>query len=87
MDTSEYACFRRPGHRVTGDRSSQDRQRRDGVDVVHAIIDDHSRLAYAEIHPDAKQATVAASSTEHSPSTPSTGSGRGPARREAAALV
>ncbi len=59
MDTSEYARFQRPGHRVTGDRSSQDRQHHDGVDVVHAIIDDHSRLAYAEIHPDAKQATVA----------------------------
>ena len=30
MDTSEYARFQRPGHRVTGDRSSQDRQHRDG---------------------------------------------------------
>jgi transposase InsO family protein len=59
MDTSEYARFRRPGHRVTGDRSSQDRRHQDGVDVVHAIIDDHSRLAYAEIHADAKAATVA----------------------------
>jgi transposase InsO family protein len=59
MDTSEYARFARPGHRVTGDRSSQDRQHRDGVDVVHAIVDDHSRLAYAEIHPDARAATVA----------------------------
>ena len=58
MDTSEYARFQRPGHRVTGDRSSQDRQHHDGVDVVHAIIDDHSRLAYAEIHTDAKRATV-----------------------------
>jgi transposase InsO family protein len=58
MDTSEYARFQRPGHRVTGDRSSQDRQHQDGVDVVHAIIDDHSRLAYAEVHADAKQATV-----------------------------
>jgi transposase InsO family protein len=60
MDTSEYARFQRPGHRVTGDRSSQDRQHRDGVDFVHAIIDDHSRLAYAEIHPDQRAATVAA---------------------------
>ena len=58
MDTSEYVPFRRPGHRVTGDRSSQDRQHRDGVDVVHAIVDDHSRLAYAEIHNDAKAPTV-----------------------------
>src|SRR5215210_93126 len=58
MDTSEYARFQRPGHRVTGDRSSQDRQHRAGLDVVHAIVDDHSRLAYAEIHDDAKAATV-----------------------------
>ena len=58
MDTSEYARFQRPGHRVTGDRSSQDRQHRDGVDYVHAIVDDHSRLAYAEIHADQRAATV-----------------------------
>jgi transposase InsO family protein len=59
MDISEYARFERPGHRVTGDRSSQDRRRRDGVDYVHAIIDDHSRLAYAEIHQDQRATTVA----------------------------
>jgi transposase InsO family protein len=60
MDTSEYVRFQKPGHRVTGDRSSQDRNRRDGVDFVHAIVDDHTRLAYAEIHPDQQAATVAA---------------------------
>jgi transposase len=58
MDTSEYVRFQRPGHRVTGDRSSQDRHYRDGVDIVHAIIDDHSRLAYAEIHTDQRAPTV-----------------------------
>jgi transposase InsO family protein len=58
MDTSEYARFQRPGHRVTGDRSSQDRQHRDGIDIVHAIIDDHSRLAYAEIHNNERAVTV-----------------------------
>jgi transposase InsO family protein len=58
MDTSEYARFERPGHRVTGDRRSQHRQHRDGVDCVHAIVDDHSRLAYAEIHDDQKAVTV-----------------------------
>jgi transposase InsO family protein/transposase-like protein len=58
MDTSEYARFERPGHRVTGQRSSQDRQHRDGIDVVHAIVDDRSRLAYAEIHDDQRAATV-----------------------------
>src|SRR5262245_65088241 len=57
MDTSESSRFQRPGHRVTGDRSSQDRQRQDGVDGVHAIVGDHARLADAEIHADAKQAT------------------------------
>jgi transposase InsO family protein len=60
MDTSEYVRFQKPGHRVTGDRSSQDRQHRDGVDFVHAIVDDHSRLAYAEIHPDQRTVTVTA---------------------------
>jgi transposase InsO family protein len=59
MDTSEYARFQRPGHRVTGDRSSQDRRYRDGVDYVHAIVDDHTRLAYAEVHPDQRAATAA----------------------------
>jgi transposase InsO family protein len=58
MDTSQYARFQRPGHRVTGDRSSQDRQHHDGVDVVHAIVDDHTRLAYAEIHDDQQAPTV-----------------------------
>src|SRR5437588_10670524 len=58
MDTSEHVGFQRPGHRVTGDRSGQDRQHRDGVDIVHAIIDDHSRLAYAEVH-DSQQAATA----------------------------
>ena len=60
MDTSEYVRFQKPGHRVTGDRSSQDRQHLDGTDFAHAIVDDYSRLAYAEIHPDQKAATVAA---------------------------
>lgn len=58
MDTSEYARFQRPGHRVTGDRRSQDRHHRDGVDIVHAIVDDHSRLAYAEIHDDQQAVTI-----------------------------
>ncbi len=58
MDTSEYVRFQRPGHRLTGDRSSQDRRRHDGVDIVHAIVDDYSRLAYAEIHSDQRAATV-----------------------------
>ncbi|WP_197332391.1 integrase core domain-containing protein, partial [Ralstonia solanacearum] len=30
-----------------------------GFDYVHAAVDDHTRLAYAEIHPDEKGATAA----------------------------
>jgi transposase InsO family protein len=62
MDTSRYARFLRPGHRVTGDRSQRLRgrsvQSRVGYDFAHAIVDDHSRLAYVELHDDEKAATV-----------------------------
>jgi transposase InsO family protein len=64
MDTSRYARFLRPGHRVTGDRSQGLRGRsvatRVGYDFAHAIVDDHSRLAYVELHDDEKAATVTA---------------------------
>ena len=48
------------GPAMTGDRraSHADKQRSDGYEYAHAIIDDHSRLSYAEIHADAKAATV-----------------------------
>ena len=35
------------------------KNRRLGFDYVHAVVDDHSRLAYAEIHPDEKGVTAA----------------------------
>jgi len=58
LDVSEYVRFKRPGHRMTGDRRSQDHIP-DGTDHVHAVVDDHSRLAYAEIHADARATTAA----------------------------
>jgi transposase InsO family protein len=63
MDTSRYARFRRPGHKLTGDRSHRGGgwmrpETRVGYDFVHAIVDDHSRLAYVELHDDEKAATV-----------------------------
>ena len=63
MDTSRYARFERPGHRVTGDRSQRSRnwmrpETRVGYDYAHAIVDDHSRLAYVEPHGDETAATV-----------------------------
>lgn len=47
MDTKRYARFDRPEHAVTGDRSVVSRGA--GYEYSHAIVDDHSRLAYAEI--------------------------------------
>src|SRR5437016_6003657 len=63
MDTSRYARFLRPGHRVTGDRSQRSRnwmqpETRVGYDFAHAIVDDHSRLAFVELHHHEKAATV-----------------------------
>jgi transposase len=63
MDVSRYARFLRPGHRVTGDRSQRSRnwmrpETRVGYDYAHAIVDDHSRLAFVELHPDENAATV-----------------------------
>jgi transposase InsO family protein len=62
MDVSRYARFLRPGHRVTDDRSrtAADVGSRVGYDFVHAVVDDHSRLAYAEIHDDERAQTVVA---------------------------
>lgn len=65
MDVCTYARFDRPGHRVTGDRSQRERRWMDpatrvGYDYAHALVDDHSRLAYVELHDDEKAATVTA---------------------------
>jgi transposase InsO family protein len=43
----------------TGDRG-RDWKPRIGTAFVHTVIDDHSRVAYAEIHPDEKAATAIA---------------------------
>jgi transposase InsO family protein len=62
MDWTTLARFAEPGHAVTGDRtdSAARKRRKVGYDVVHAIVDDHSRLGYAEVLADAKAQTVTA---------------------------
>ena len=62
IDVSRYARFERPGWTLTGDRSQAGRhwmrpETRVGFDYAHAIVDDHSRLAYVELH-DNEQATT-----------------------------
>src|SRR3989440_1353871 len=66
VDVKKLGRILRPGHRVTGDRSSR-KQRRFGHQVlgvagwefVHVMVDDHSRLAYVEVLADERGATAA----------------------------
>lgn len=62
VDTKRYARFERPGHRVTGvrDKTSAELRAGWGYEFAHSIVDDHSRLAYAELHPDERAETVVA---------------------------
>jgi len=62
MDTKQFARFSRPGHAVTGDRfrSGAERRARVGKEFAHSVIDDHSRIAYTELHPDEQAGTVTA---------------------------
>lgn len=45
--------------RSAGDTAAH-KKARIGFDYIHSLVDDHSRLAYSEIHPDEKGATCAA---------------------------
>ena len=62
MDTKRFGRFTRPGHKVTAtrDRTGAEKRMRVGWEFCHSMIDDHSRLAYSELHPDEKAATVTA---------------------------
>jgi len=58
MDVKRHARFAVPGHAVTGDRTQNSAGA--GFEYVHVIVDDCSRLAYAEVHDDERAATVTA---------------------------
>lgn len=62
MDVKQFARFSRPGHAVTADRSSTGAQRRErvGYEFAHSVIDDHSRVAFTELHTDQRAETVTA---------------------------
>lgn len=57
MDTKRFA---RPGHAVTGNRFTSGARKRErvGYEFAHSMIDDHSRLAYTELHRDERAETV-----------------------------
>jgi transposase InsO family protein len=60
IDTKRLQRFTRPGHALTGDRhrTGAERRMRVGHEFVHSIVDDRSRVAYSEIHPDERAETV-----------------------------
>ena len=60
MDSKRYACFLRPGHAKTGRRDKTGAEKRAGwgYEYAHTIVDDHSRLAYTELHADERATTV-----------------------------
>jgi transposase InsO family protein len=62
MDIKRYRRFRRPGHPFISDerQTSKEIDTQLGYDHCHAIIDDHSRLAYAELLADTRAPTVTA---------------------------
>lgn len=64
IDIKKLGRFTRVGHRITGDRTGQskDRARGKGVgwEFVHVCIDDASRIAFTQIKPDEKKESATA---------------------------
>ena len=56
LDTKKLGRLRRVGARITG--THQQRSRGAGFEVAHVCIDDHSRLAYAEVLPNERKETT-----------------------------
>ena len=57
LDIKKLGCFDRPGHRVTGTRTTG-RSRGAGWDFVHVAVDDATRLAYVEVLGDERKHTT-----------------------------
>lgn len=60
IDIKKLDRFARTGHRITGDRTRQSSGRGIGWEYLHMAVDDHSRLAYSEIHPDEQRGSCLA---------------------------
>jgi transposase InsO family protein len=61
LDIKKLGRFNRVGHRMTGDRTLPRSGRGIGWEYVHVCIDDHSRIAFADIRPDEKKESAIAS--------------------------
>lgn len=60
IDALRLAKFDRPGHWATGQRAEKDRTRQAGTTYVIGVLDDHTRLAYCELHSGETAETVTA---------------------------
>ena len=60
IDAYSVPKFDQPGHWATGDRSKVERSRGVGKTVVIGVVDDHTRLAYCELHSAENAANVSA---------------------------
>src|SRR3977135_4075132 len=60
IDIKKLGKFNQIGHRITGDRTGQSNGRGVGWEYVHVCIDDHSRIAFAQIMPDQKKGSAIA---------------------------
>lgn len=58
IDVKKLGRIIRPGHRVTGNRHDRSGQGKIGWEFVHIVIDDATRLAYAEVLTDEKAVTA-----------------------------
>jgi transposase InsO family protein len=58
LDTKKLARIHKPGHRLTGD--PRDETRGAGWEMLHVAIDDHSRIAFSQLHPDERATSTAA---------------------------
>jgi transposase InsO family protein len=68
LDIKKLGRFEQVGHRITGDRTRQSSSRGNrggkawgaGWEYVHVCIDDASRIAFSQIHPDEKKESAIA---------------------------
>ncbi len=58
LDIKKLGRIGRIGHRITGNR--RDHVRGIGWECVHVCVDDHSRVAFAEVRPDERKETAVA---------------------------
>jgi transposase InsO family protein len=60
IDIKKLGKFNQIGHRITGDRTGQSNSRGVGWEYAHVCIDDHSRIAFADIMPNQKKRSATA---------------------------